>query len=383
MPYTPPVVSYAATQNGTYYNLSGVQSISITMGRQRFQDNIGVTSCTIEIIPPASFTLELKTGQVIDVRKTNGNTTPCFFQGRIVDIQRIYGIPYNAGTGNAPADRMVITATGATGAFGANTANNASWTGGRVYDAFDTINLANSTGINWLIYDESGVQVSSGTMSNSYLDFVNQMTRSAQLVFGEFDATRNDTAMKLQIQPYGFRWNTPIKFSDNNTLGSYKFNRIEYQTSAQTAFNKITVEPEGLANQTANAVNAPYNTLLYKTYNSTTEAALNLAQYLLITQTETAPTPFLISADTNNNDNVMDVAIIPNNVLGNPPITIGAPIQVGFRGTTVQGSIEGINSNFYADYASLQVYISPSLGSPFVLDSTTFGVLDTNRLGFP
>jgi hypothetical protein len=384
MPYTPPVVYYATTQNGTYYNLSGVQSISIGMGKQRFQDNIGVTTCTVEIIPTATFSLALAVGQAIDVRKTNGTTTPCYFQGRITDIQRIYGVPYNAGTGAAPADRMVITATGATGALGADTANNASWTGGRVYDALQSIDITTKTNIIWGIYDDSGVQVSSGTMSNSYLDFVNQITRSAQLVFGEFDATRLSSNMELLIQPYGFRWTTPIKFSDNNTPGSYKFKRIEYRTSAQTAFNKITVEPEGLANQTANVATGPYNTLLYKTYNSTTAAALNLAQYLLTTQTETAPTPFVISADTNGNDNVMDVAIIPNlyNAI-NPPITIGAPIQVGFRGTTVQGSIEGIYSNFYADYASLQVYISPSLGSPFVLDSTTFGVLDTNRLAYP
>jgi hypothetical protein len=80
----------------------------------------------------------------------------------------------------------------------------------------------------------------------------------------------------------------------------------------------------------------------------------------------------------------MDIAIIPNifNAI-NPPITIGAPVQTTFRGTTVDASIEGINSNFYPDYASVQVYLSPSLGIPFVLDSASSGVLDTNRLAFP
>jgi hypothetical protein len=384
MTYTPPVVSYAATQNGTYYNLSGVQSISITMGRQRFQDNFGVTTCTIEIIPPATFSLALAVGQAIDVRKTNGTTTPCYFQGRITDIQRIYGMPYNAGTGAAPADRIVITATGATGALGANTANNASWTGGRVYDALTSIDITVNANITWGIYDDSGVQVSSGTMSNSYLDFANQMVRSAQLVFGEFDATRNGSSMQLLFMPYGFRWATPIKFSDTGAPGTYKMKRIEFRSSAMTTFNRVTVEPEGLANQVVQTGLGPYNNLLYKTYNSTTGAALNLANYLLLTQAENAATPFVVGSDTTVNTAVMDIAIIPNifNAI-NPPITIGAPVQTTFRGTTANASIEGINSNFYPDYASVQVYLSPSLGIPFVLDSASSGVLDTNRLAFP
>jgi hypothetical protein len=64
-------------------------------------------------------------------------------------------------------------------------------------------------------------------------------------------------------------------------------------------------------------------------------------------------------------------------------MNLGAGVTVLFRGTTALAEIQGINTVFYSDYAQLQLYLSPSLGTPFTLDSSTFGVLDTNRLGYP
>jgi hypothetical protein len=61
---------------------------------------------------------------------------------------------------------------------------------------------------------------------------------------------------------------------------------------------------------------------------------------------------------------------------------IGALVTVIFRGTTVTAQIQGINTTFYPDYASVQLYLSPSIGAPFTLDSPILGVLDQNRLGF-
>jgi hypothetical protein len=62
---------------------------------------------------------------------------------------------------------------------------------------------------------------------------------------------------------------------------------------------------------------------------------------------------------------------------------IGQPVSVTFRGTSATGTVIGVNSAFYPDRGNVQVYLSPSLGTPFTLDSSAFGVLDQNRLGFP
>jgi hypothetical protein len=64
-------------------------------------------------------------------------------------------------------------------------------------------------------------------------------------------------------------------------------------------------------------------------------------------------------------------------------VNLGAAVTVIFRGTTVTAQIQGINTTFYPDYATVQLFLSPSLGTPFTLNSSAFGVLDANRLGYP
>jgi hypothetical protein len=75
----------------------------------------------------------------------------------------------------------------------------------------------------------------------------------------------------------------------------------------------------------------------------------------------------------------MAVAVLSK--AGAQPI-VGKTAVITFRGETVVAQIQGIVASFYVDRASVQLYFSPSLGVPFTLDSSSFGVLDTNRLGF-
>jgi hypothetical protein len=77
----------------------------------------------------------------------------------------------------------------------------------------------------------------------------------------------------------------------------------------------------------------------------------------------------------------MSVALLTNTALASS--NIGASASIVFRGTTVTGQIQGMSAAFYPDRAGVQLYFSPSLGTPFTLDSSTNGVLDQNRLGYP
>ncbi|CAB4204699.1 hypothetical protein UFOVP1401_20, partial [uncultured Caudovirales phage] len=114
MAYAPPNVYYASAFDGTYTKLSGVQSVSINRGKARFQDPTTASQCSIEVIPQSTFPA-MTIGQFIDIRDTNSGASSAYFAGKITDIQRTYAIPYNAGTGATPADRVVITVTGGTG----------------------------------------------------------------------------------------------------------------------------------------------------------------------------------------------------------------------------------------------------------------------------
>ena len=137
MAYTAPNVYYASVFNGTYSKLDGVQSVSITRGKSRFQDPQTASQCSIELIPQSTFP-SITIGQFIDIRDSNSGSSSAYFVGKITDIQRSYAIPYNAGTGATPADRVVITVTGGTGVLASGYGQN-NYGAGIVVDATDTL----------------------------------------------------------------------------------------------------------------------------------------------------------------------------------------------------------------------------------------------------
>jgi hypothetical protein len=177
-------------------------------------------------------------------------------------------------------------------------------------------------------------------------------------------------------------------FSDAATVGSLKYQTLEYVSSVQNTFNEVNVVPEGLATQTAVNGLPPYNTLTYNTFNNTVGDALNLAKYIIATQDLVQITPFKIGTNTMLAPSCTNISLLSNidQFFVSPfskSMNLGSAATVEFRGTTVEARIQGINTNFYPDYASVQLYLSPSLGTPFLLDNNTFGVLDQNKLGYP
>lgn len=391
MTYTAPTVNYSATINGTYTSLTGIQSVSINRGRQRFQDNFNQTSCVIELIPANSYALPLAVGQFIDVRDANTSTSPCYFSGVITDVSRRYQMPYNAGTGAAPDDQITITATGAVGGFGKVSVTGVSLIPDTV---LTQITLAGDSQ-NILIYEILADTVATGTVNftGGLLDLVNGLLRTNQYFIDDIDMQRQrisigiyDYDLGVALFPPGVG-NVQYTMSDAGTVGAFKFAALEYLSSVQTAFNKVEVVAEGLATQTATSGRAPFNTLVYNTYNASTSIALNLAEYIIATQNLASITPFSVTTNTLLSPTCTTIAKTANQaILGLPvadrAVNLGSALTMIFRGSTVQAQIQGINTTFYPEYASVQLHLSPSLGAQFILDNTTFGVLDQNKLGF-
>lgn len=393
MPYTPPTASYATTINGTYTALTGIQSIFVSRGRRRFQDNFPGSTCVIELIPANSYATPLALGQFIDVRTSNSATAPAFFVGRITDVERRYNIPYNTSTGAAPGDRIRITATGGTGAIASNYLT-AYQRGTGAQDALVSIGEVAQFVSVLVQYPSSSTSmpVEDLVFTGGAMDYVNQACRTGLVVIDDYDnqrATFVGTTKTFSDFAFVYEYGQMAEYQTlfpafTDTGGSgYKFNRVEYLSSVNNAFTKIIVDPNTGASQEATRGNPPYNTLVYATYNTSSADTFALADYLATVNSQTTPVPYSISADTTMADTITDLAKI---LLAKPSITslnyvIGLPISVTFRGTTVYATIEGINTTFTPEKATVQLYLSPSLGQPFTLDSSFAGVLDRNRLG--
>ena len=387
MPYTTPTVNYCATINGTYTSLTGVQSVSIRRGRQRFQDNLPQTSCVIDLIPAATYAVPFAIGQFVDIRDTNSASSPCYFFGVITDIERKYAIPYNTVSGLAPADRIVLTVTGPVGALGktsfaAFTLANTSTSSALFGAAFSNgIYVGNQIG--------SGVKCSAQSYTGGALDLANELLRTGQAIMDDIDNKRNSyVSFSFVINQYPpGQGNVNYTFSDAGTVSAFKFSNLEFLSSVQNVFTEVQVAPTGLATQSATSGSAPYNTLVYNTLNESTGDAANLASYILATQSLATVTPYSITTNTNTAPTCTTISQLSTTAIydigTSKAMNLGSSVTVIFRGTTFTATIQGINTTFYPDYATVQLFLSPTLGTPFTLDSTELGVLNTNRLGFP
>ena len=376
MTYTAPTVNYSATNNGTYTTLTGVQSVNINRGRQRFQDPFPQSSCTIELIPANTYALPLAIGQFIDVRDSNSSSSPCYFAGQITDINRTYDIPYNSVTGAAPGDRITITASGGTGALGSALLSSYSLPSQTVSVSLDGI-VANA---NVTYVDEDTLVLNSAqTLDGSVLEAVNTLLQTAQMLMDDLDTERTGTKRGLFIYRNSANQFLGLTYSDTNFQ---RYKTLQYESSAQSTFNWVEVAATGIWTTVTAKGAAPFNALKYTTFNANQADTSSLSNYLYeLLSGQLTPVPFTLSTDTNAFDACMYVAQLAN-ADGQRP-AIGEIASITFRGTTVSAQVQGLSANFYPDYGSVQLFFSPSLGTPFTLDSSTNGVLDTNRLGFP
>jgi hypothetical protein len=388
MAYTAPTVNYSATINGTYTALTGVQTVSISRGRQRFQDNLPQTSCTIELIPAATYAVPFAIGQFVDIRDTNSSSSPCYFAGVITDIDRQYSIPYNSVSGYAPGDRITISATGAIGAMGKTSLDSYSVSDVEVIGSIFNAAAANGIYVGYQI--NNAIRNSAISFTGGLLDLTNDLLRTSQYMIDDIDTKRvayltNNYATN-QYPPGQGGNATKYKFSDTGAASTYKFSDLQYLSSVQSAFTQVQVAAEGLATQTASSGTAPFNTLVYNSLNFSTADALSLANYVLAVQSLATVTPYSITTNTKVADDCINLAKIATSDIyagGDRRMPLGATFEIAFRGTTVTAQVQGINTTFYPDYATVQLFLSPSLGVAFTLDSTVSGILDTNRLGYP
>lgn len=388
MDYTAPTVNYATpTGVPTWYTLTGVQSVNISRGRQRFQDPTPQSSLTVVLIPATSYTLDLAIGQLIDVRATNADASSCYFSGRITDIQRSYDMPYNSGTNYAPGDRITITATGPTGTVAAaQTAGTSYFTQG-----CENIisSLASSQFVNMCWPATNGVQAYGQTFTGGLLDIVNGLCRTAQLTVDDCVAT----GATLYRNPYLITYPTGSSYSNitfTDTGSGYAYTNLEFLSSVQNTLNWVQVTSPGVYTSVYSPASPPWNSLIYNTYNATSTDVSSLAAYLYnMLSGQVAPAPYSIGTTTMASSACMALAELMkytgpavNDVITTNAV-MGQTVRVVFRGTETFGSVVGINAAFYPDHGSVQLFLSPSLGTPFTLDSVAYGVLDQNRLGYP
>lgn len=380
--YTLPIVSYFDNRMANYTTLTGVQSVVVRRGRTFFQDPWSASTITIELVPATSYAVPIEVGQKIDLRSGSSLTSRRWFHGQITSVQRVYGMPYNAGTGYAPQDRIIITGTGGTGLVAMTDLDvDVAWGNNLKVAIQNVIQTGTSSLVAYYDAPQGDPRVSAqADPFGQTWPILNDLVRTGNRILDDFDRL-SGASFDILCAPVGYS-QTPLAFSDAG--GGTKFTHVEFLSSDQTTFDVVTVSAAGLAPQTARDPSyRNLNTMNVSTYNETTADALSLANYYLATLgAAKAPTPYRIRTNTELSATCLEPSYLANNQFVYSGV-IGRAINVTFRGSTTTGICQGVTLAFYPEIASVEYTMAPSLGQPFTLDSSLFGILNTSRLAYP
>ena len=382
-------VAYSA-DGSTWTNISSyVVNGTMKVGRQQLTERYTPDVFTVELlapltsgpsIPPVRYYLRAQT--------TIGIDTVDMFLGVITDVNRDYGIPYTSATGAAPADRITISAASygmylagrgfATGVvIGASTTLEAAVNA--VYD--DGVSTSGGPTFNGSPFSSSNVWNTAIAQDETYtgnvLDYINSVVAS---VVSRLADTPSLSAGPNLLDGNYVRGNQ-FNFSDGAAFSTQTqpYNQIEFLASDNNSYTEIRVGYDSNA-ATVSAVSGaqPYQTYSTVSVLENATTAQGAADLTLGILSQSQYAPFRVSTKASLMTDPLLPLQLSSMVTGR---CIGSQVQIRFRSTVYQTILEGYTITQDLDDAYYTFYFSPALGQPLILDSTTFGILDTNTLG--
>lgn len=349
-----------------------VQSISIRMGRTQIQDPYKAGTATITGRNPDNLPV-LGIGYPIRITETDGVEGGPVFHGFVTDLRIDYGTVSEEDTWTLEIEDVLARAGRAV------TSSSFSWSAG-IRTNTAAFQAANDCGIDlydvWttLSYVSQGQSfVSAQSLPNTnLLNILNLLaaTEQGRICQESYDlgwVNRSD----LGQNPFA------ASFTDGTLTANYgavPYTNVAFSSLADSSYEAVIVEPDGLAAQFAGVSDS--RTFTMQSYDQTTTQAGNLAAYVLATLGIVDPVPLTVSAVDYNQ----------------PGSTFAELLQQVNRGCYAELILRGDRYNLYLEGMTVTAVpgstratfnvVSTDAQSFFILDNTTFGVLDTSRLGF-
>jgi hypothetical protein len=374
--------------SGTFRTLPDIQNINIFRGRRLQIDDYAADTLTITSRDPAGWTYTPKLGDRIIVYVyrpgvvTGVDTFPGFI-GTIRDVQINYGkIPSE--------DVVTITGEGIQADWGRAQLNSFAI----AQDLTDEQVLDIATAVGLSIAQFGGMSTASGqTYTGNALDLINKLVRTEEARIYAYPYLYYVTwpgTWYLYFRGRGsnINLNTAWVFNDGtNTAYAYDvyYDEVEFRSSADNYYTSVSVDPEAVATQTATLGTTPVYGWNKTTLDYSTAQALNHAEWLLNNfQTKDSTVASISFLDVAQPD-----AIPPLYTFENPtPLSIivegiSARTVIGFRGDVYNTVCEGVQISATPSQTRVTMYLSgQDTNAYLVLDDTTYGKLDLNKLGF-
>jgi hypothetical protein len=348
--------------------ISNIQTINITYGRTLSTDPFKGGGATItgrrpDLLPTIFI------GQIIYI-STVGTTDGYSFYGYVTDFIVDYGI--------VPAeDVWTIVCEDALGSAGRATVTASVAAGTLTRTAMQTLGTPAS------IYPEGGIGFSNGTQKVSAINATNENLLS---LFNKVIATEQGLIFNgapnfffgSPFKGMGYRprnaYQLPVaEFTDTTPQAAalaVKYERIEFAGLADSYATKVIVDPRAAADQVAGTGNNVYTV---STFDENDAQAAATAAYILSTLAIGTEVPVSISCISEDQTTDKDLAAAS-----------GLPwVNIALRGNQYTCAVQGgtIFATPEQTRFTYNLTLQPQNSFNFVLDSTHYGKLDTNKLG--
>ena len=346
---------------------TGIQRVQWFSGRRSIADTWSAGNCIVSGIGFLATTPTV--GDYARVIVTDGATSTTFY-GLVADYAKHYGT-------TAALDTFDLTLEGPLASFGRVTVNT-NWPAGSTW-YYPITNLSAQLSPVQVRLPSSSYSTETISAFNNvalYGNLVYPAITTGQAVVKEVgDADWPGGTYNLSPVVNIYDRNDPNLYqlagtlSDNGT-GS-RFTAVEFLSSAYSYGSKVTVSPQDVAEQTSGT---GLYTQQFSSYDQTTTQALNLAGYIKVTLDSAANVPYSVTLE--------GASAAAGYIALSNPNKIKSAVNIILRGTTYNTVVEGMQ--FDADPQSWRctLMLSSSIQNSFLrLDSTTYGKLDTGKLG--
>lgn len=371
-----------------YYDGSDWQEIpellelNANVGRRQFTDAWSVSTASFTFRYPTGFASP-NTDLVVDVPIrffTPNNLTYAGWTGFIKDVTASWGMPYKDGVGQA--DLLIIQAEGALGRWGR--INGDGFTPSVNVANGQMTEIVNHYGLSWNgnLSDEP---VKAVGITSSLMDWFQKFLNTVQGRVIDGSSIYLDPEAQPNVWIYSNATNllTTVSLSDAaNDTNDNVYDVLNFDSLADNFITQVVVASPDYADQIADVGTEPYRTFTVDTYATSEAQAEDIAQYLLATSQGQVIDPsdvsVISSAQNTPRVDTFQTSSAFFYTFKDLPLYF---IRITFRGVTYTARIEGATISANPEQTRTTLYLSSAEANPWlILDSATFGVLDTNKL---
>lgn len=355
--------------NGVNMALTNITSVDLSWGRQNVQDNYQGVAFRFNGFNPSGWSQRPAIGDFVKFRPVS--TSASWFIGKVSNFTVRYGLKTSMDTWEMTLDGPLLSMQRI---FGTLTTTADASTSSMVSSIASIVSAASGPTdpiLNGSGSTTYGSTTSAQTISDNVSNMAQLFLRTEGGSVRESNLFNMAYAVTLEGRNYrdaGFL----CTYSDAGTVGTIRYKDIVFRSSNENYANKVVVSATGYADQSFGT--GTYSTQ-FSTINASTTQAADLAGYYYTELNLSTNVPFSITSDSTVSNGL--------NFGYYWPSSSGNPLQIVFRGNTYSCIAIGGDLTMDIDQWRGTLYLVSSLSQAWlVLDSSTLGLLDTNKLGF-